>query len=93
MQQCAEHKPRGHDGVIRDPIFGGIDWDGVRQLGFMVSVVFALLSFGAATSGNWYDPYNWAWSYITSHAPVFIFLTMLLTMGGYLYFQFEQGRL
>jgi hypothetical protein len=79
--------------MIRDPVFGGIDWDGVRQLGFMLSVTLLLLSFGAATSGNWYDPYNYAWGYITSHAPVFIFLIMLAVMGGYLYFQFENGRL
>ena len=79
--------------MIRDPVFGGIDWDGVRQLGFMISVTLLLLSFGAATSGNWYDPYDYAWGYITGHAPVFIFLTMLAVMGGYLYFQFENGRL
>ena len=79
--------------MIRDPIFGGIDWDGVRQLVFMVSVTLLLLSFGAATSGNWYDPYDWAWTYMATNAPVFIFLAMLTLMGGYLYFQFEQGRL
>jgi hypothetical protein len=79
--------------MIRDPIFGGIDWDGVRQLAFFLTVSLAILSFGAATSGNWYDPYDWAWTYITANAPAFIFLSMLLTMGGYLYFQFEQGRL
>jgi hypothetical protein len=79
--------------MIRDPVFGGIDWDGVRQLCFMIGVTLVLLSFGAETSGNWYDPYNWAWNYVTTNAPAFIFLAMLLTMGGYLYVQFEQGRL
>jgi hypothetical protein len=79
--------------MIRDPVFGGIDWDGVRQLCFMIGVTLVLLSFGAETSGNWYDPYNWAWNYVTANAPAFIFLAMLLTMGGYLYVQFEQGRL
>lgn len=79
--------------MIRDPVFGGIDWDGVRQLVFFLTVSLGILSFGAATSGNWYDPYDWAWTYITTNAPAFIFLSMLLTMGGYLYFQFEQGRL
>ena len=79
--------------MIRDPIFGGIDWDGVRQLTFMLSVAFLLLSFGAATSGNWYDPYVAAGGYIQSNAPVFILLSMLIVMGGYLYFQFENGRL
>jgi hypothetical protein len=79
--------------MIRDPIFGGIDWDGVRQLAFFLGAALAILSFGASTSGNWYDPYDWVWTYITGNAPAFIFLSMLLTMGGYLYFQFEQGRL
>ena len=79
--------------MIRDPIFGGIDWDGVRQLAFFFGVTLLLLSFGAATSGNWYDPYYWAWGYITLHSPFFIFLSMLMVMGGYLYFQFENGRL
>ena len=79
--------------MIRDPVFGGIDWDGVRQLGFMISVTLLLLSFGAATSGDWYDPYVIAGDYIQAHAPAFIFLAMLLLMGGYLYLQFEQGRL
>ena len=79
--------------MIRDPVFGGIDWDGVRQLAFFFIVILFLLSFGAATSGNWYDPYEWAGTYITDHAPFFIFLTMLTVMGGYLYIQFEHGRL
>ena len=79
--------------MIRDPIFGGVDWDGVRQIVFMVSAACVILSFGAATSGNWYDPYDWVWTYITTNAPAFIFLAMLLTMGSYLYFQFEQGRI
>lgn len=79
--------------MIRDPVFGGIDWDGVRQIFFMVSVLLLLLSFGAATSGNWYDPYIMARDYIRAHAPAFIFLSMLILMGGYLYSQFEQGRL
>ena len=79
--------------MIRDPVFGGIDWDGVRQLAFFFITVLLLISFGAATSGEWYDPYQWAGTYITDHAPFFIFLTMLLVVGGHLYFQFEQGRL
>jgi hypothetical protein len=79
--------------MIRDPIFGGIDWDGVRQLAFFLGVTLLLISFGAATSGNWYDPYNYVWDYMTLHAPVFILLSMLIVMGGYLYFQFENGRL
>jgi len=79
--------------MIRDPIFGGIDWDGVRQLAFVVGFILFLLSFGASTSGNWYDPYVIVGGYVTAHAPVFIFLSMLILMGGYLYFQFEQGRL
>jgi hypothetical protein len=79
--------------MIRDPVFGGIDWDGVRQLVFVVGSLLLLLSFGAATSGDWYDPYVIAGDYIQAHAPAFIFLAMLLLMGGYLYLQFEQGRL
>ena len=35
--------------MIRDPIFGGIDWDGVRQLAFFFGVTLLLVSFGAAT--------------------------------------------
>lgn len=79
--------------LIRDPIFGGIDWDGVRQLAFIIACVLAILSFGAATSGSWYDPYVWAGAYIGNNTPQFILLSMILLMGGYLWSQFESGRL
>jgi len=79
--------------MIRDPVFGGIDWDGVRQLAFIIFCVLAILSFGAATSGSWYDPYVWASAYIGDHTPQFILFSMVLLMGGYLWSQFESGRL
>ena len=79
--------------MIRDPIFGGIDWDGVRQLAFGVASILVILSFGAATSGNWYDPYQWVWSVMQANAPYFIALAMLLLLGGYYWVQFEAGRL
>jgi len=79
--------------LIRDPIFGGIDWDGVRQLVFIILSVLSLLSFGAATSGHWYDPYVWAWAYISGRAPLFIGLSMTLLLGGFYWMQFETGRL
>ena len=79
--------------MIRDPIFGGIDWDGVRQLAFGVLSMLAILSLGAATSGNWYDPYVWAWSVVQSNAPYFIALAMVILLGGFYWIQFEAGRL
>ena len=59
--------------MIRDPVFGGIDWDAVKQLAFGIFCTLFILSFGAATSGNWYDPYVWAGAYIGNHSPQFIF--------------------
>ena len=79
--------------MIRDPVFGGIDWDAVKQLAFGIVCVLFILSFGAATSGNWYDPYMWVGAYIGSHTPQFIFFSMVVLMGGYLWAQFESGRL
>lgn len=79
--------------MIRDPIFGGIDWDGVRQLAFGLFSILLILSMGAATSGNWYDPYEWAWQFMQSNAPYFIVLAMFLLLGGYYWLQFEAGRL
>ena len=79
--------------MIRDPVFGGIDWDAVKQLSFGIFCTLFILSFGAATSGNWYDQYVWAGAYIGNHSPQFIFLSMILLMGGYLWMQFESGRL
>lgn len=79
--------------MIRDPIFGGIDWDGVKQLAFGITCILLIVSFGAATSGNWYDPYVWLTTYISNHTPQFIFFSMVVLMGAYLWVQFESGRL
>ena len=40
--------------MIWDPIYGGIDWDGVKQLAFYFLGAF-IISFGASTSGRWFD--------------------------------------
>lgn len=79
--------------MIRDPIFGGIDWDGVKQLAFTVICLLFIISFGAATSGSWYDPYVWVAAYIGSNKPEFILLSMVILLGGYFWAQFESGRL
>jgi ABC-type dipeptide/oligopeptide/nickel transport system permease component len=79
--------------VIRDPIFGGIDWDGVKQLAFSLICLLLIISFGAATSGSWYDPYVWVAAYIGNNKPEFILLSMIILLGGYFWAQFESGRL
>jgi len=55
--------------MIRDPIFGGIDWDGVRQRAFGVASFLVSLYSRAATSGTWYGPYQWVWSVLQAKAP------------------------
>ena len=79
--------------MIRDPIFGGIDWDAVRQLAFSLGVVLLFISLGASTSGHWYDPYVRAWAYVQAHMPYFIGLSMILLLAGFYWAQFESGRL
>ena len=32
--------------MIRDPVFGGIDWDAVKQLAFGIFCTLFILSFG-----------------------------------------------
>lgn len=79
--------------MIRDPIFGGIDWDGVRQLAFMLGCSLFLVSFAAATSGSWYDPYVWFWGFASEHSTAFIFGTMFFLIALHMWHQFESGRL
>lgn len=77
--------------MIWDPIYGGIDWDGVKQLGFYLVCGVFIVSFGASTSGRWYDPYIWSWDVITSNSTWFIAASMVLLLAGYFYERFGRG--
>jgi hypothetical protein len=76
--------------MIRDP-FGGWDFDGIKQLLFMIGVVGGIISFAASTSGNWYDPWDRISSFIFLHSTVFLILSMVLLLGLFWHERFMGG--
>jgi hypothetical protein len=78
--------------MIRDPL-GGWDTDGIFQLSFMLACVLVIISLGAATSGNWHDPYTVTWSWIENNEALVIGMAMVLLLGLYWFHQFDTGRL
>ena len=77
--------------MIRDPIFGGWDWEGIRQLSFMIISVALFVSFAASTSGNWYDPWEWVYFGVITYSTPLLILSMVAMMAFYRLWQFEGG--
>jgi len=77
--------------VIRDPIFGGWDWDGIRQLAFMIATTGLLVSFAASTAGNWYDPWAWILESALIHSTPVLLISMIVLMVLYWHWRFEGG--
>jgi hypothetical protein len=76
--------------VIRDP-FGGWDFDGIKQLAFMLVIFGSLVSFAASTGGRWYDPWNWIVIGIISYSTTFIILSMIVLLGLFWHERFMGG--
>jgi len=76
--------------MIRDP-FGGWDWDGIKQLSFMILVFVLLFSFGASTSGRWFDPWTWVGSLILTNSTFFLVLSMVSLLGLFWHERFMGG--
>ncbi len=76
--------------MIRDP-FGGWDWDGIKQLAFMSGFLLLVLTLGAATEGNWSDPYVWAYNLVIAHSALSIGIVMVGIMALWWYEQFNGG--
>ena len=79
--------------MIRDPTGMGWDRDGILQLLMLLGFAFAIIALAGASSGNWYDPFMFVVDFAKSNEPLMIGLTMILLMGGYLFHQFDVGRL
>jgi len=79
--------------MIRDPTGMGWDRDGILQLLMLLGFGFAIIALAGASSGNWYDPFMFVVDFATSNEPFVLGLAMLLLMGGYLFHQFDVGRL
>ena len=79
--------------MIRDPTGMGWDRDGILQLLTLIAFAFAIIALAGASSGNWYDPFMFVVNFAKSNEPLMIGLTMILLMGGYLFHQFDMGRL
>lgn len=79
--------------MIRDPIGMGWDWEGIKQLFALSLFVLSIIALAGASSGNWYDPFNAAWQFVLSNQALFIGILMFLLMAGYLFHQFDMGRL
>mgnify|MGYP001599140333 CR=1 FL=1 len=76
--------------MIRDP-FGGWDWDGIKQFGFMILVFVLLFSFGASTSGRWFDPWTWVGNFILTNSTFFLILSMVSLLGFFWHERFMGG--
>ena len=79
--------------MIRDPTGMGWDRDGILQLLMLLGFAFAIIALAGASSGNWYDPFMFVVDFAMSNEALMIGLTMILLMGGYLFHQFDMGRL
>lgn len=79
--------------MIRDPIGMGWDRDGILQLLMLLGFAFGIIALAGASSGNWYDPFMFVLDFASTHEPLMIGLAMVLLMGGYLFHQFDMGRL
>jgi len=79
--------------MIRDPTGMGWDRDGILQLLMLLGFAFAIIALAGASSGNWYDPFMFVVDFAKSNEPLMIVLAMILLMGGYLFHQFDVGRL
>ena len=79
--------------MIRDPTGMGWARDGILQLLMLLGFAFAIIALAGASSGNWYDPFMFVVDFAMSNEPFMIGLTMILLMGGYLFHQFDMGRL
>lgn len=79
--------------MIRDPTGMGWDRDGILQLLALLGFALAIIALAGASSGNWYDPFMFVVDFAKSNEPLMIVLAMILLMGGYLFHQFDVGRL
>ena len=43
-----------------------------KTTAFMLGCSLFLVSFAAATSGDWYDPHAWFWGFASEHSTAFI---------------------
>jgi hypothetical protein len=78
--------------MIRDPL-GGWDWDGIRQLAFMVIVLCVLITLFAELDSNyeWYTPWESIANFVGRYPEFFIGGAMILLLAGYWLSQFDGG--
>ncbi len=78
--------------MIRDPL-GGWDWDGIRQLCFIVVVSFGLVSMFAELDSNytWSDPWMGILNFVSEYPEYFIVATMLGVLSIWWINQFDGG--
>ena len=78
--------------MIRDPL-GGWDWDGIRQLSFIVIGMAALVTLFAEldSSYSWYSPWEYAIDIVKDYAEYFIVAAMLGVLSIWWINQFDGG--
>ena len=79
--------------MIRDPL-GGWDWDGIRQLGFLIGTIVVLVTAFAGLDSNytWLDPWTGIATFVSDYPEYFIVATMLGVLSIWWINQFDGGH-
>ena len=78
--------------MIRDPL-GGWDWDGIRQLCFLLGACIGLVTMFAALDSNytWSDPWMGILNIASAYPEDFIVAAMLGVLSIWWINQFDGG--
>ena len=78
--------------MLRDPITGDLDTDGIIQAFVLVALVCFFVSLAATTNGgSLVDPYFVLYDLAVEHAHITIASFMIILMASWWYGQFRGG--